>query len=106
MRTLLQRVSKEMLVFKIFLSDLAVVNFVQKYTLVVSEQTIDGDGVPNPDGKVFNGSYPGPWIQACWGDTISVTVINNLTYNGTTVHWHGIRQLGTLEMDGVNGVTQ
>jgi FtsP/CotA-like multicopper oxidase with cupredoxin domain len=35
-----------------------------------------------------------------------VTVFNDLPYNGTTVHWHGIRQLGTPEMDGVNGITQ
>jgi FtsP/CotA-like multicopper oxidase with cupredoxin domain len=69
--------------------------------------SINGDGVINPDGKVFNQSYPGPWIQACWGDTINVTVVNDLEkWNGTTVHWHGIRQLGTPEMDGVNGVTQ
>lgn len=33
-------------------------------------------------------------------------MINHLRYNGTTVHWHGIRQNGTLEMDGVNAVTQ
>lgn len=26
--------------------------------------------------------------------------------NGTTVHWHGLRQLNTNHMDGVNGVTQ
>lgn len=26
--------------------------------------------------------------------------------NGTTVHWHGLRQLNTAEMDGVPGVTQ
>ena len=25
--------------------------------------TIDADGVPNPWGKVFNQSYPGPWIR-------------------------------------------
>jgi FtsP/CotA-like multicopper oxidase with cupredoxin domain len=35
-----------------------------------------------------------------------ITVKNNLPFNGTTIHWHGLRQLGTLEMDGVNGVTQ
>ena len=33
-------------------------------------------------------------------------MLNHLPYNGTTVHWHGIRQNGTLEMDGVNAVTQ
>lgn len=83
---------------------------------------IDADGVLNPFGKVFNHSYPGPWIEACWGDTlgkrfrstctirtdcfIEITVKNDLRFNGTTIHWHGLRQLGSMEMDGVNGVTQ
>ena len=35
-----------------------------------------------------------------------ITIKNNLQFNGTTIHWHGIRQLESLEMDGVNGVTQ
>lgn len=67
---------------------------------------INADGVNNPDGKVFNQSYPGPWIQACWGDTLRIHVKNNLKCNGTSIHWHGLRQLNTTEMDGVNGVTQ
>lgn len=68
--------------------------------------SINGDGIVNPYGKVFNQQYPGPWIQACWGDTIEVTVTNHLQYNGTTIHWHGLRQLGVPEMDGVNAVSQ
>ncbi|KAI8161166.1 Dihydrogeodin oxidase [Colletotrichum sp. SAR 10_71] len=36
-----------------------------------------------------------------------ITVYNNLTnYNGTSIHWHGIRQLNTNWMDGVSGVTE
>ena len=31
---------------------------------------------------------------------------NSLLYNGTTVHWHGIRMLNSFEHDGVNAVTQ
>ncbi len=54
----------------------------------------------------FNGQYPGPVIEACWGDQIVVHVKNRYINNGTTVHWHGIRQLGSNEMDGVNGITQ
>ena len=38
--------------------------------------------------------------------TINITVNNNLKDAGTSIHWHGIRQNGTMEMDGVNGVTQ
>lgn len=31
---------------------------------------------------------------------------NNLKDNGTSIHWHGLRQLNTVQMDGVPGVTQ
>lgn len=76
------------------------------YDLYASEMPLSPDGFLMPDGQVFNQSYPGPRIQACWGDTIEVTVHNNLQANGTSVHWHGIRQWFTPEMDGVNAVTQ
>jgi hypothetical protein len=32
-----------------------------------------------------------------------VTVTNNLKFNGTSVHWHGIRQHLSIAMDGVPG---
>ncbi|KAI0893813.1 multicopper oxidase-domain-containing protein [Annulohypoxylon nitens] len=86
--------------------NLAPEGITREYYLDVDEMAINGDGVLNPDGKVFNQTYPGPWLKACWGDTIKVTIKNSLKYNGTTIHWHGIRQNGTMEMDGVNGVTQ
>ena len=35
-----------------------------------------------------------------------ITVINKMAMNGTSIHWHGIRQNQTMHMDGVNGVTQ
>lgn len=54
----------------------------------------------------FNGTVPGPAIVADWGDNLVIHVTNNLPDNGTAIHWHGIRQLGSLEYDGVPGVTQ
>ena len=78
----------------------------RKYYLNVTQYPMNVDGVMNFDSKAFNNSYPGPWIQACWGDDIEVTVENLLNFNGTGVHWHGIRQFGTNEEDGVSGVTQ
>lgn len=41
-----------------------------------------------------------------WGDMISVTVTNAMQDNGTGIHWHGIRQLGTNGMDGTGGLTE
>ena len=69
-------------------------------------QEVNADGKPQTGTKFFNASYPGPWIQACWGDTLSINVTNRLKTNGTSIHWHGIRQLTTWNMDGVNAVTQ
>ena len=37
---------------------------------------------------------------------IEVTVTNQLAVNGSGVHWHGMRQFGTNEMDGTNGITE
>lgn len=82
------------------------IGITRKYVLDVAQKALAPDGVPMAHGKVFNESYPGPWIQACWGDTLEITVRNHLRYNGTTIHWHGIRQLNEVENDGVNGVTQ
>ncbi|KAI1613469.1 multicopper oxidase-domain-containing protein [Exophiala viscosa] len=69
------------------------------YYMNITDGWINADGLNFMEGKFFNGTYPGPWIQACWGD-------NQLKKNGTSVHWHGIRQWLTMHMDGVNGVTQ
>lgn len=76
------------------------------YTLVLTDTAVNADGIIFPEAKVFNNSFPGPWLQACWGDTLKITVINKLKYNGTSVHWHGIRQFLSNPADGVNGVTQ
>ena len=35
-----------------------------------------------------------------------ITVKNKLRFNGTSIHWHGIRQWLTGHEDGVNGITQ
>lgn len=66
----------------------------------------------NPDGhgkkmcQLINGVYPGPTIFANWGDKVVVNVHNDLTENGTSIHWHGLRQLNSNEMDGTNGLTE
>ncbi|KAL4898445.1 multicopper oxidase-domain-containing protein [Aspergillus ambiguus] len=76
-----------------------------EYDLVVSHQSIAPDGYERP-GLVVNGQYPGPTIEANWGDTLRITVHNNLTWNGTSIHWHGLHQWHANWVDGVPGVTQ
>ncbi len=73
----------------------------------MNEHPINADGYHRRGGgKAFNNTYPGPLIEACWGDSVEITVINELDYNGTAIHWHGVRMLNAFEYDGVNAITQ
>lgn len=70
-------------------------------------------GVISPDGYqktvlLVNDQFPGPAIEANWGDTIQVTVTNQITEpeEGTSIHWHGFLQSQTPWFDGVPGVQQ
>ena len=80
-------------------------NGTMQYNLEVTEMTLSPDGYAR-QMTVFNGQFPGPTIYADWGDTIQVTVKNSLNDNGTSIHWHGIRQLKSNQMDGTNGITE
>jgi FtsP/CotA-like multicopper oxidase with cupredoxin domain len=53
----------------------------------------------------FAGQVPGPLFYVDEGDQIEVTV-NNLTALPHTIHWHGMFQRDTWQMDGVPDVTQ
>ncbi|OIW26951.1 hypothetical protein CONLIGDRAFT_707593 [Coniochaeta ligniaria NRRL 30616] len=73
---------------------------VREYSLDVVEGVLNADGFDR-HVNAFDGVYPGPKIEACWGDTLRINVTNKLSNMGTTVHWHGVRQLNTSNMDGV-----
>lgn len=51
----------------------------------------------------YNGSTPGPTIEAVEGDRVRIFVTNRLK-EPTSVHWHGV--LLPSGMDGVGGLTQ
>ncbi|PHZ10392.1 Cupredoxin [Rhizopus microsporus ATCC 52813] len=54
----------------------------------------------------INGHFPGPTLYATQGDEIEILVRNSLPNANTSIHYHGIRQIGSTESDGVPGVTQ
>ncbi len=56
------------------------------------------------DGYMFNGTSPGPLIEATEGDLVEVRVHNDNVGDGVSVHWHGV-DVPNAE-DGVAGVTQ
>ena len=66
----------------------------------------------NPDGLLdrsvigINGQWPIPYITANVGDRVVVNVLNQLGNESTSLHFHGIYQNGTTDMDGSVGVSQ
>jgi len=96
---------------------------VRSYDFIFTRGTVAPDGYEKST-LLINGQFPGvsfwpcqvfinaerccqPTIEANWGDTIQVTVHNQITgpEEGTTVHWHGFRQLGTEWADGVPAIS-
>lgn len=73
--------------------------------LTVDNVTITPDGVERLS-MVINGKLNGDVIEAWWGDIVEVQTTNNLQSNGSSIHFHGLRQLNTNEMDGVPSITQ
>lgn len=78
-------------------------NGVKEFHLVAEE--IEHEFAPGSVAKCwgYNGTTPGPTIEAVEGDRVRILVTNCLKEH-TTIHWHGI--LLPSGMDGVGGLTQ
>ncbi|KAI4232458.1 MAG: hypothetical protein LQ349_004994 [Xanthoria aureola] len=80
---------------------------VRYYDLTISRGYIAPDGV-NKSVILINNQFPGPTLEANWGDTFSINVNNQITgpKEGTALHWHGLLQRNTPWYDGVPSVQQ
>lgn len=76
---------------------------VKEFHLIAEE--IEHEFAPGTTAKCwgYNGSTPGPTIEAVEGDRVRILVTNNLPEH-TTIHWHGL--LLPSGMDGVGGLSQ
>lgn len=79
------------------------VDGVKEFHLVAEE--FEHEFAPGSVAKVwgYNGSTPGPTIEAVEGDRVRILVTNNLR-EWTSVHWHGL--ILPSGMDGVSGLSQ
>ena len=78
----------------------------KKYHLTISLCDIRPDGVVTKEAICVNDQYPGPLIEANYGDFLEITVTNALEHEGTAMHWHGFLQTNNNQNDGVPGVHQ
>jgi hypothetical protein len=79
----------------------------REYWLELTDFTAAPDGFER-QVMAINGSIPGPTLYADWGDEVVVHITNSLSVstNGTSIHYHGIRQNYTNQADGVTSITQ
>lgn len=79
------------------------VDGVKEFHLVAEE--IEHEFAPGSRAKCwgYNGSTPGPTLEAVEGDRVRIYVTNRLPEH-TSVHWHGI--MLPSGMDGVGGLSQ
>lgn len=75
----------------------------KEFHLVAEE--FEHEFAPGCKAKVwgYNGSTPGPTIEAVEGDRVRIFVTNRL-HEPTSIHWHGL--ILPNGMDGVGGLTQ
>lgn len=66
---------------------------------IISYSTVRPDGfakiVP-----VVNGVYPGPTLRGRTGQSVRIVVRNAMITDTTSIHWHGVKQTGTVWSDG------
>ena len=76
---------------------------IKEYHLVAEE--LEHEFAPGCRARCwgYNGTTPGPTIEAVEGDRVRIYVTNRLPEH-TSVHWHGV--LLPSGMDGVSGLTQ
>lgn len=70
------------------------------------ENTITADGVGSRMVITINGLFPGPSIVAFEGQDVIIHVRNRMQTDSTSIHWHGIHQMNSVDSDGVAFITQ
>jgi iron transport multicopper oxidase len=76
------------------------------YDFNVSWITANPDGAFTRSVMGINNQWPIPTIRANVGDQLVVNVFNGLGNVSTSLHFHGIFQNGTTDMDGPASVNQ
>ena len=79
---------------------------VTRFTLVINRERLLSSPTVSKMMITINGTSPGPTLVVPFGRSVEVTVINAMTDDATTVHWHGMQMRGTPFSDGVPGVSQ
>lgn len=119
--------ARHVLAFRQQQNDIQSSNTIQYSPVVSYSLIIESKRLPGKKRMTItvNGTSPGPVMWVELGQTVEVTILNHidpLIYSeglsemeknqsstqmgGTTIHWHGMSQQGSIYNDGVVGLTQ
>lgn len=77
-----------------------------EYHWTLNWTSANPDGVMDRQVLAINGEWPLPVIEITEGDRLLVYLTNGLEDQNTTLHFHGMYQQGSNQMDGPEMVTQ
>ncbi|KAI9813851.1 MAG: hypothetical protein M1827_003641, partial [Pycnora praestabilis] len=75
------------------------------YDWTITWVTAAPDGFSRPVIGI-NGQWPCPQVDVDVGDRLVFDIHNDLGNQSTSLHWHGIHQKGSTDMDGASGTGQ
>jgi iron transport multicopper oxidase len=93
------------LLFLFAIPALATYQNIVTYNWDIDWVSVSPDGVQRPAVGV-NGQWPCPSIDVNIGDRVKINVYNKLKNETTAIHFHGIFQTGSSQMDGPAMVNQ
>jgi FtsP/CotA-like multicopper oxidase with cupredoxin domain len=97
---------KSIILFLLLIRD--TLGAIRKFELNINQALLNPDCFNQSySAVIINNQFPSPALHVLKGDTVQIKVKNDLRnpYD-SSIHIHGIRQLGTNEADGVANVTQ
>jgi FtsP/CotA-like multicopper oxidase with cupredoxin domain len=83
--------------------DFGALPITRDFNWIIADHELNPDGVYRPM-MLINSTFPGPLIEVNEHDEVVIQV-HNRAANATSIHWHGLYQNGTADMDGTVGVT-
>jgi FtsP/CotA-like multicopper oxidase with cupredoxin domain len=83
-------------------------NGIKRFNLTIKSTLLNPDCFNQSyPSLVVNDQFPAPALHVVKNDIIQVHIHNDASNNvSTSIHFHGIRQYGTVVADGVAGITQ
>lgn len=81
-------------------------NSSSQYFVLVLTRELTNNSLGSRYQVKINGTVPGPTLYISLGNSVTITVINEIYDDATAIHWHGMSLERQMWNDGVMNLTQ